>query len=373
MSTFTPEPIILKLFHRLRLAGFSLSINEYLGALDALAGGFGANSLEGLRQMLRLLWCHSLAEQSQFELIFNELPSEEELVEVEPLVNQSLPIDRPPLNISPTPIEQFLPPETSNPIPPKVSHPEPELTTLPVRSPVVPVDMDNLPELYSYHPLSRRSMSYCWRDLSRWIANGAADLLDVPTTVNKSAKQGFFIAPVYQRRSVNTAKVLILIDQGGSMTPFHRFTRDFTETALLPGVFPEEHVQVGYFYNFPTDYVYRDAHLTAPRLTAQLLAECDQNTSVLIVSDGGAARGYRRMERIRKTTEFLVQLKRQTSLISWLNPMPSDRWQGSSAEILAYLVPMEQMNKDGLSNAIDVVRGRSLKGQAAPYRQWGAA
>ncbi len=142
--------------------------------------------------------------------------------------------------------------------------------------------------------------------------------------------------------------------------PFHRFTRDLVETALAPGVFPEDQVHVGYFHNFPTEYVYRDAHLTSPRPLADLLAECDRETSVLIVSDAGAARGFRRIERIRKTTEFLVKLKQYSSLISWLNPMPRDRWLGSSAAVMGYLVPMEQMDPNSLGNAIDVVRGQSV-------------
>jgi uncharacterized protein len=356
MSEFSPEPIILRLFHRLRSAGFSLSVNEYLAALDAAQGGFGANNFDDLRQMLRMLWCHSPAEQSQFELIFTEIPQTIQSIDL-----PSKKVDRPEITLPPPDKAiQPLNDARSNPLPTKDT--EPEITALPVRSPFVPIDMEDLPELYTYHPLSRRSMSYCWRDLSRMVTIGVSDLLDESATVDRAARQGFFLEPLYQKRLANQAKVLLLIDQGGSMTPFHRFTRDFVETALLPRVFPEDHVHVGYFHNFPTDYIFRDAHLTLPRETADLLAECDQETSVLIVSDAGAARGYRRMERIRKTTEFLVKLKRQSSLISWLNPMPIDRWQGSSAEVIAYLVQMEQMNADGLGNAIDVVRGRSISG-----------
>ncbi|MCY7391186.1 MAG: VWA containing CoxE family protein, partial [Leptolyngbyaceae cyanobacterium CAN_BIN12] len=238
--------------------------------------------------------------------------------------------------------------------------PETEFSTLPVRSPFVPAEVEDLPELYSYHPLSRRSMAYGWRYLRRSMATGVADLLDVQATVEQVAKQGFFLAPVYRRREINQAQLLLLVDQGGSMTPFHRFTHDLVETALAPGVFPDGQVQVGYFHNFPTEYLYLDDHLTLPKAMSELLADCDRETSVMILSDAGAARGYRRMERIRKTTEFLVKLKRYSGLISWLNPMPRDRWQGSSAEVIAYLVSMEQMDTEGLGNAIDVVRGQSV-------------
>jgi uncharacterized protein len=355
MSEFSPESITLRLFQRLRQAGFSLGMNEYLAALDAISGGFGSSDWNALKSMLRQLWCHSLAEQSQFELSWTDIRQTTQMTERSDAAAEPLPA---PPQAPLTSASRPAPTPLAAPRP--VESPDPDFSPLPVRSPLLSVEGEDLPELHTYHPLSRRSMAYGWRYLRRFVATRAADVVDVTATVEQAARSGFFLAPVYRRRAVNQARVLLLIDQGGSMTPFHRFTRDLVETALATGVFPEEQVQVGYFHNFPTEYVYRDAHLTAPRPLADLWVEGDGETSVLIVSDAGAARGFRRMERIRKTTEFLVKLKRYSSLISWLNPMPRDRWQGSSAAVIAYLVAMEQMDTDGLGNAIDVVRGQSV-------------
>ncbi len=358
-NKFLPKPIVLQLFRRLRVQGFRLGINEYLAALDAIDGGFGASDLASLRQMLTMLWCHSIDEQRQFAKIFTEIPAQSS--PIERIDKNDPPVARSQSN-SPAKPPEPLPPAHSTTETQSEKSVEPEFSPVPWQSPLLPMDGEDLPELHTYHPLSRRSMAYGWRFLSRKVAVGVPDVLNVTATVQKAARQGFFLAPVYQRRLVNLAKVLILVDRGGSMTPLHRFTRDFVETALLPGVFPEDSVLVGYFHNFPTDYLYEDERLTMPRVAAELLAECDAETSVLIVSDAGAARGFRRMERIRKTTDFLVKLKRQSNLICWLNPLPIERWQGSSAEVIAYLVQMEQMNADGLGNAIDVVRGQTVDG-----------
>jgi hypothetical protein len=200
-------------------------------------------------------------------------------------------------------------------------------------------------------------MSYSWRYLRRTVEAGPAELLDVEATVQQTAQRGFYLEPVLQQRDHNQAQLVLLIDQNGSMMPLHQFTREVADTALYASGLPAGQVAVYYFQNVPADYVYHDVFLTQPVELKAVLAVCDSNTSVLVVSDAGAARGYRRLERIRATVRFLTQLRRTTQLCAWLNPIPVERWPGNSAEMIANLVPMFQMDNDGLSNAIDVVRG----------------
>ncbi|UBF27481.1 VWA containing CoxE family protein [Kovacikia minuta CCNUW1] len=354
MSEFNPEQILEPVFSRLRKNGFNLGISEYLAAVDAVRGGMGADSLDALRLILLLLWCHSIAEQSQFAVMWEAISADFSPAPLRETTQQQK--DETPLPDPPKPLEQLPPPLPE--LPPPEQDLAPTLTPLPVRSPYVPIDIDNTPDLHVYLPVSRRSMAYIWRYLRRPVADGPADVLDIELTVEQAARQGFFLAPVYRRREVNHAQLLLLIDQDGSMTPFHRFTRDLVETVQEEGKL--ERVAIYYFHNVPDDYVYQDARLTQPVPLEAVIAGCDADTSLLVVSDAGAARGYRRMERIRATTEFLVQLKQRTNLIGWLNPMPVDRWQATSAEVIAYLVRMQQMDEDGFGNVIDIVRGQPL-------------
>jgi hypothetical protein len=197
-------------------------------------------------------------------------------------------------------------------------------------------------------------MVYSWRYLRRMVADGREDVLDVEGTIAKVCEQGFFLEPKYSRREQNHADLLLLIDQEGSMTPFHRFTRDLVETAQYESNIQQ--VRVGYFHNVPAEYIYRDPYLTEKVLFASILAECDGNTSVLIVSDGGAARGDRRSERFSATAEVLWQIKQHTKLIAWLNPIPPERWQGTTAQFLAHLVSMYPLDPHGLNQAIAQIR-----------------
>jgi uncharacterized protein with von Willebrand factor type A (vWA) domain len=201
-------------------------------------------------------------------------------------------------------------------------------------------------------------MVYTWRYLRRPVKDGPRDMLNVAATVERTAHQGFLLQSVYDRRESNHAHLVLLVDQGGSMVPFHRFTRDLVETATTESTLRQ--VDVAYFHNLPPERVFRDPHLTESLPLAAVLGGCSPDSSILVVSDGGAARGYRNMDRIRTTTEVLVGIKRLTTLIAWLNPMPQSRWAGTSAQFIARLVPMFQMDPDGFSNAVDVLRGQPL-------------
>ena len=213
-------------------------------------------------------------------------------------------------------------------------------------------------DLGLYFPVSRRSMIYLWRFLRRPVADGVADVLDIQATVDRAARQGFYLQPVLRRRVTNRAHLLLLVDRGGSMTPCHRFAEDIVETACEDGQFGR--VDVFYFYNVPTDHVYADDRLTKPIALETALECCDRDTSVLIVSDGGAARGYRDGKRLELTRKFLLTLHKYSQLIGWLNPIPKERWYGSSAEFIAYLVPMQEMSNDGMGQIIDAIRGTLL-------------
>jgi len=361
MSSFNPQNLITRAFIRLRQSGFQLGMGELLAAQQAVEGGFGENA-EALAETLKILWCHSPSQQSQFDPIWESLmvtstpkqPKKTPQKEPKPETHQEQVEE---------PLEIFSPPpqETVTEV-----KPEPELSSLPIRAPFTPVENEDTSALQAYYPISRRSMIYTWRYLRRPVADGSLDVLDIDATIEQATRQGFYLAPVYRRQERNHAHLLLLLDQNGSMNPFHRFTNDLVETALYESSLQPEKVNVFYFHNLPAANVYKDRYLTEPVDLKTVLATCDRETSILIVSDAGAARGYRELKRIRATTSFLFQLKRHSSLIAWLNPMPEERWIGSSAEIIANLIHWYQMNNNGLSNAIDIVRGQPLQHLHSP-------
>lgn len=351
-----PQDLITRAFIGLRDKGFKLGVGELLAAQAAITGGFGTTQSE-LAETLKILWCYSRSQQEQFDPIWSSviaatpIPQREQQPQEppEPLskIDTQVQIPPPPQITPPPPIPQTI-------LEPK---PEPQLSSLPIRAPFTPAENEETSAFQTYYPITRRSLVYNWRYLRRLVADGPCNVVDVDATIEKVTRQGFYLAPVYRRQERNDASLLLLLDQNGSMTPFHRFERDLIETALYESSLDCEQVNVFYFHNVPVANVYKDVYLTEPISLETVLANCSDRTSILIVSDGGAARGYRELKRIRATTSFLFKLKQYSSLIAWLNPMPEDRWIGSSAEIIANLIPMYEMDNNGLSNAIDVVRG----------------
>ena len=335
----------------MRRDGFNLGMGEYITAVEAVEGGWGSNQDE-LLDVLCLLWCNSLAEQSRLRVLWDRIVASSEQ---KPRKEQPQEEIKTPPPTKSDYQEKPPPRQEVKTQPVSTAKTTQEIAAQPVKPPFTPADIEEDREFENYWLLSRRQMVYAWRYLRRLVADGQQDVLDVNQTVEKAAKQGFFLQPVYRRREKNHAHLLLLIDQEGSMTPFHRFSRDLVDTAKYESDI--ERVDVGYFHNIPAESVYKDSHLTLPIPLNKIFAECDRDTKVLVISDAGAARGYRRMARIQAITEVLFDIKEYTNLIAWLNPISKERWDSSSASILSHLVPMFPMDKEGLAQAISVVQG----------------
>jgi uncharacterized protein with von Willebrand factor type A (vWA) domain len=357
MTPLVDDEQLIRLFQHLRAAGLPLGIQELLAAQRLVAADTGRahDDQDRLRRRLQLVWCKSVTQQLEFEQQWQRLRAQQQgeprWDDDDPATGSSA--DEESAASKPnTPTTDQAPEPVVDPGP----GPAPVLRPLPLRAPEGPAPVAGDDLSIDSGPVSRRSMAYLWRHLRRPVKDGPCDRLNLVATVERAARQGFFDRPVLERRYRDHGRLLLLVDQGGSMVPFHRLNRDLVETLADAGI---GQVDIGYFNNVPADQVYADPHRSRPIELAQRLTDCDPESGVLIVSDAGAARGGREQSRFRATVRMLVNIKRHTTRVGWLNPVPAPRWPGSTAQLIAAVVPMFPLDEDGFAQAVDVLRGQA--------------
>lgn len=218
--------------------------------------------------------------------------------------------------------------------------------------------MDLQPTNYQFIPnlpIGLREMAEIWRHFRKLQRVGPPEELDVDATINDVCKNGFFLKPKLQPRKRNQAKLLLLMDQRGSMAPFSLIIEALVNSILRSGL--SGRFVTYYFHDCPKDILFEEPALNRAIRFEEVLSNQNETSSILIVSDAGAARGFFDEERLADTRNFIQTLSKYTYLYAWLNPVPSSRWKETTAEDIANLVPMFHLSRDGLSDTISILRG----------------
>ncbi|MBO3462315.1 hypothetical protein G7B40_003400 [Aetokthonos hydrillicola Thurmond2011] len=378
MKATQEELPLLNLFTQLREAGLPLGIDEYRLVLKALQEGFGIADQESLAELCRTLWIKSKDEEHLFNYHFDQViklthpiitpttseQREPNLEQRKPSLEQQKFSSPPKAPYGGNSDQQPTPPETtpaSVPVSSELMQVEDEVRVATAVQIATRSDEDiyehRFTESDEYFPVTRRQMKQSWRHLRRLVREGLPIELDVEATIDRVGQQGVLLEPVLIPRRVNRTELLLLIDQKGSMVPFHMLGNRLAETAQRGGRLGKAGVY--YFHNCPTRYLYHEPTRQKAKLIQDVLDQLrPERSAVLIFSDAGAARGGFSSERLELTKKFLDQLKQRVRYIAWLNPMVKERWFETTAGEIARWVPMFEISRQGMDRAIDVLRGR---------------
>lgn len=383
--------ILLSLFKELRKWGLPLGVEEYMLAVQALQAGFGIGDRNSLKRLCCTLWIKSEKEADLLKRLLDEI-IERSPVEISQSTSTELPQtegelsqktqpqtsskepEKSPTSSTPSPVSEIS--KQSSPLTP-LEQPE-QPVSQPTSPPEIPLDIDEPEQVIQamrqsgsnslemsyyrqnsvdeYLPVTPRQIKQSWRFLRRRVREGTLEELDVEGTVEKICREGVLLEPVMMPSYRNRAELVLLVDQGGSMVPFHHLSRQLIDKAKQDGNITQ--IGVYYFYNYPEKYLYTDPNRLRYQLVTDILESIDSRTAVLIVSDAGAARGNFNKDRVEYTVKFLKQLEQSVSYYAWLNPMPNDSWQDTTAGEIAHFVPMFEMSREGLNAAINTLRGR---------------
>jgi uncharacterized protein with von Willebrand factor type A (vWA) domain len=355
---------LLEIFNSLRQRhGLPLGVDEYLVVVRSLQAGFGVDSRQELEQLCCTLWANSNNECRLIRRLFEQMWKQ---VESRPEDFTSSALSSP----KPEKLETNLPEDLSCELSDELKSEleEPASLSMEMEEPIQVVqavrrssrDRELKRPRYSllteYFPVTKRQMKQSWRYLRRPVREGVATELDVEATVEKMGREGIFLESVLVPRRTNRTDLVLLIDQEGSMVPFHALSRQLVETAERGGRLRQ--TSVFYFHDYADEYLYRHPALLNAQLVDEVLAEVGERAVVLIVSDAGAARGNFDAERVKRTQEWMERLQQSVRYIAWLNPMPNESWLHTTAGEISQFVPMFEMSHQGMNAAIGVLRGR---------------
>ena len=210
-----------------------------------------------------------------------------------------------------------------------------------------------------YLPITQRKMKQSWRHLSRPVREGTKTELDVNATVQRISQRGLFLEPVLVAPRTNRAALLLLVDHDGSMVPFHKLTERLVTTAQRGGRFGMTYVY--YFHNCPESHLYQDKICLEDVALDEVFRQLPtRQLGALVISDSGAVRRGHNPHRVQATRRFLNLMSKQVRHTAWLNPMPKERWIGTTAGEVSRMVPMFDCDRSSLDAAIEVLRGRKL-------------
>jgi len=215
----------------------------------------------------------------------------------------------------------------------------------------------------NYIPYKKRDIAQVWRSFNQTQTRVPGDRIDIMASLEKKCKLGFLARLEYHTQKQGKARLITLIEHKGGMVAFKNFALAIAQSATE---FADIENDVYFFHQAPhylpqaQDYcLYLSEQETDYQTLDKALQQFTQMPPVLIISDAGATSNAIDPERIRQTELFLERLSRFSHKVAWLNPMPEDRWQDTSAVIIKQLVPSFEASLSGLKKALKILKGHA--------------
>lgn len=179
--------------------------------------------------------------------------------------------------------------------------------------------------------LETRSMQMALRKLRKFARDGAADELDIGSTIKKTAQKGMLDVQLRPERR-NRVKVLMLFDIGGSMDSYI----EACERLFAAAKNEFKTLEFFYFHNCVYDYVWTEnARRNASAVpTLEVLHKYGSDYRLIFVGD--AAMSPYELLSVGGSVEYMSQDTGQAWLkrianhfdkVAWLNPETPSYWQ----------------------------------------------
>jgi uncharacterized protein len=405
--------IIWDLFQKLRRRGFAIGIDDYEALQQSLYAGFGWSSRQAFLDLCNSLWAKSLQEQEILTSLFQQIVPDDDLwvYSIPEESTPQLPSQLISLSTSISNDSQQKESQSSENLDSTTEEKDNETSTFipktELRSGLPPINIEDVSlskrsfVFVPQFPLTYREVAQTWRRLKQPIRMGAATELDIEATIARRGQQGIVTSVVLHPRRRNISRLLLLVDRQGSMAPFHRFCDEVCRAIQEAGRLEE--TTIYYFHNVPAEgaddlvleplsgqlfptldpilqeikplkdgHIYTDRNLLSPISLLKVLENHAVGSSVVVLSDAGAARRQYLVRRLLDTIAFMKALHTYSPTYvwlnplpkeywrkntAWLNPLPKEYWRNNTASQIARHIPMFPLDREGMEQAVNVLRG----------------
>lgn len=395
-------------FYLLRQYGLDVSTTEWLTVQQALSLGLHGSSLTGFYDLCRAILCKSESEYDKFDQAFEEyfydvfytatgrlrddLPEDvlamlqrpnrpdplqythtlEEEAQLAALRRRAMEEQEgtPIYEDSQAQLEGEVFDGSHNIRPDDLPQGNPEIIQVvrkPRRKPGHALPLWNFKDFREDNVLNIRQFQMAFRRLCLYSDQFGPEVeLDIQRTIHDTCQKGGLLQIRQKKPRRNAIKVLMFIDCGGTMTPYHALCSRLFQAVSRSNRFKD--LKIYYFHNCIDEYLYTNPTLRLKYevSTKKVLRECDKDYKVIFVGDATMDVNeliYPPAEVTRNNQGFSGQdwlnyiLKRYRSTV-WLTPVLRKKgscmgtW-GAAYDIITDLFQMYPLTVKGLEDAME--------------------
>lgn len=377
-------------YQRLRMeVGLQLDFRQYLMFLELFLQRTvpveeDKNAKADLYQMLSTLWLSKPKFEEAFRRLFEE--AYEGLTDFSSLKSSTIPKKSDPNRTSPPPSSEKLPSQTpSVPDQPPEELPTPESPQKNNYKDIFLQFSESSGKSYSgenqphedtstdhpfifskdkFLPLSSRRAQRIWQRFRVYPTRKFLDEIDLEETIQYRARNKVIDQPIFKSIWENKRRLAVFIDTNSAMTPFEAWWELFLEAfkASNKACIIEKY----FFTNAPQKKAWDDTkssfifYKNQARTESVNFHKCIKNwhrkhTAVMIFSNADINGKGLSEQRFQDSLEWLRLLRVQFKHLVWANPYPQERWNSKLAAYGSLIVPMVEMNEEGLREAVRIL------------------
>jgi uncharacterized protein with von Willebrand factor type A (vWA) domain len=211
--------------------------------------------------------------------------------------------------------------------------------------------------------LDVRQIEVALRKLRAFAREGGEPELDIDATIDATARNAGEIEIVTRPPRRPNARVILMMDVGGSMDPYAALCSQLFSAAKRATHWRE--LRTYYFHNCVYGKIYKTEGLRDAVTVRDLLRECGKHYKLVMVGDASMApyellgsAGYGEEARAPGVA-WLMALRDHFDRAAWLNPDGIAPYPHPTVDAIKGIFPMFALTLEGLGEAVaELVRGR---------------